>query len=105
MIRRPPRSTLFPYTTLFRSRTLVRLLLAGARGRRDPPASVLLQQRRDGRAGAARDPGGRAVALDLDVRDLRVLQRPEDPRAGPVVDAIDRHPAIARLHVALDARD
>src|SRR6266446_7234440 len=31
MIRRPPRSTLFPYTTLFRSR-------AGARGRSgDPP--------------------------------------------------------------------
>src|SRR2546430_13863673 len=25
MIRRPPRSTLFPYTTLFRSRTEVRL--------------------------------------------------------------------------------
>src|SRR2546430_9718204 len=24
MIRRPPRSTLFPYTTLFRSRTIVR---------------------------------------------------------------------------------
>src|SRR5256885_13212213 len=33
MIRRPPRSTLFPYTTLFRSRMRVRLsgfLLAGA---------------------------------------------------------------------------
>src|SRR5256885_8536996 len=29
MIRRPPRSTLFPYTTLFRS--LVEVLLAGAR--------------------------------------------------------------------------
>src|SRR5437870_13761674 len=28
MLRRPPRSTLFPYTTLFRSR--------GRRGRRDP---------------------------------------------------------------------
>src|SRR2546421_9543189 len=26
MIRRPPRSTLFPYTTLFRSRALARLL-------------------------------------------------------------------------------
>src|SRR2546429_7694356 len=26
MIRRPPRSTLFPYTTLFRSRGLVRVL-------------------------------------------------------------------------------
>src|SRR4029079_3029978 len=31
MIRRPPRSTLFPYTTLFRS---VDLLLLPARGRR-----------------------------------------------------------------------
>src|SRR3712207_7498035 len=31
MIRRPPRSTLFPYTTLFRSR---RLRVAGGRGTR-----------------------------------------------------------------------
>src|SRR2546430_12242397 len=31
MIRRPPRSTLFPYTTLFRSRA-VNLLLTGSRG-------------------------------------------------------------------------
>src|SRR2546427_8948522 len=30
MIRRPPRSTLFPYTTLFRSR--IHVLEAGARG-------------------------------------------------------------------------
>src|SRR5256885_10270210 len=29
MIRRPPRSTLFPYTTLFRSRRLSWILLAG----------------------------------------------------------------------------
>src|SRR3712207_7886715 len=29
MIRRPPRSTLFPYTTLFRSRDRTRLLPAG----------------------------------------------------------------------------
>src|SRR5438270_1934265 len=40
MIRRPPRSTLFPYTTLFRSRVVVRepahggLLLQAAHGRR-----------------------------------------------------------------------
>src|SRR5256885_10454321 len=33
MIRRPPRSTLFPYTTLFRSRTSSRILL---RPRRPP---------------------------------------------------------------------
>src|SRR3712207_8022102 len=31
MIRRPPRSTLFPYTTLFRSRWLLRVTLRRAR--------------------------------------------------------------------------
>src|SRR3712207_7100160 len=40
MIRRPPRSTLFPYTTLFRSRKSVRLSLRrtarGIRPRSDP---------------------------------------------------------------------
>src|SRR3989442_5516831 len=35
MIRRPPRSTLFPYTTLFRSRQLLELLLT-LRGALDP---------------------------------------------------------------------
>src|SRR3989454_3203799 len=37
MIRRPPRSTLFPYTTLFRSRGVASALaLAGACGRPQP---------------------------------------------------------------------
>src|SRR5256885_12726027 len=39
MIRRPPRSTLFPYTTLFRSEALHRLVGRGGRrrqGRRPP---------------------------------------------------------------------
>src|SRR3712207_7938576 len=35
MIRRPPRSTLFPYTTLFRSLTLHLHSRHAARGRRD----------------------------------------------------------------------
>src|SRR2546426_5178503 len=35
MIRRPPRSTLFPYTTLFRSAGVSRPRIVGARGR-DP---------------------------------------------------------------------
>src|SRR5690625_6532138 len=38
MIRRPPRSTLFPYTTLFRSQPLV--AVSGAGSRRQRPASV-----------------------------------------------------------------
>src|SRR3712207_7013983 len=39
MIRRPPRSTLFPYTTLFRSRYRdARLMTAGTRGGEDRPS-------------------------------------------------------------------
>src|SRR3712207_8497543 len=42
MIRRPPRSTLFPYTTLFRSRRLAHRLVDDGRAervrRRAPPA-------------------------------------------------------------------
>src|SRR3712207_7970080 len=56
MIRRPPRSTLFPYTTLFRSR------VQEERGRR--PA------RRPGRDAAAEGGGG--------ARQDRALQRPAD---------------------------
>src|SRR5688572_32571041 len=37
MIRRPPRSTLFPYTTLFRSRTAACPRCSGSRGS-DPPS-------------------------------------------------------------------
>src|SRR5438309_3830883 len=36
MIRRPPRSTLFPYTTLFRSRLSVRSFSAAYTGINDP---------------------------------------------------------------------
>src|SRR3712207_9020005 len=32
MIRRPPRSTLFPYTTLFRSATLAAVVVVGSMG-------------------------------------------------------------------------
>src|SRR2546430_10379692 len=46
MIRRPPRSTLFPYTTLFRSRSLRHRAAAAARGRRTRPAFGLLPQQR-----------------------------------------------------------
>src|SRR3712207_8087672 len=35
MIRRPPRSTLFPYTTLFRSHVLLAALLTGVEGAAD----------------------------------------------------------------------
>src|SRR3712207_7119266 len=64
MIRRPPRSTLFPYTTLFRSRQDVlpgddaaepRATAGGARAVRVRPVG-----RRDRRRGRGRRQGGRA---------------------------------------------
>src|SRR5689334_24111048 len=64
MIRRPPRSTLFPYTTLFRS----------LRGLQPEPAARVLGVDRGGeggghagaadRAGGRMDRGGEAAALD-----------------------------------------
>src|SRR3712207_7441933 len=70
MIRRPPRSTLFPYTTLFRSRR--RELLRAGRGHRRRSAS--------GRQGAAQD-------LRLEAGPSRGQAR----RGGPAV----RRPAPA----------
>src|SRR5690242_21427662 len=48
MIRRPPRSTLFPYTTLFRSRVrALDLVAAGEHKQRQvhPPPDVRIEQR------------------------------------------------------------
>src|SRR3546814_11322981 len=67
MIRRPPRptrtDTLFPYTTLFRSRTVPRLVTrrALARGRRDGAGAVARERERLRPAAAA---GGAALAAD-----------------------------------------
>src|SRR2546422_2422798 len=62
MIRRPPRSTLFPYTTLFRSTCCSRLLFASSRTNRAPPR---LRYSRDDAAlgyapGATRPPTSRS---------------------------------------------
>src|SRR5689334_24189852 len=56
MIRRPPRSTLFPYTTLFRS-TLRRLLRSAATCSRDPRA----RRTREPRPRPVREAVGRAA--------------------------------------------
>src|SRR3712207_7434258 len=59
MIRRPPRSTLFPYTTLFRSRP-VRLRLRVVRRLR-VPAADLPGRRREVRRRHRRSSGARAA--------------------------------------------
>src|SRR3712207_8820902 len=62
MIRRPPRSTLFPYTTLFRSG-----LLSGLKPRRQPRELVVEV---GGLLGRARDDQRRSGLVDQDVVDL-----------------------------------
>src|SRR3712207_7487127 len=68
MIRRPPRSTLFPYTTLFRSRVLERLVAldraghhAGARARLEGLRGVLALAGRGGHLAALVHPGAWVV--------------------------------------------
>src|SRR2546427_11796761 len=46
MIRRPPRSTLFPYTTLFRSRRFALVAFGGAAGLHVAEVARLLEIRR-----------------------------------------------------------
>src|SRR2546426_7906935 len=78
MIRRPPRSTLFPYTTLFRSRSGGpaedrRVEVGGIVRRRAGAASVPGA----GAAGAAGRAGARAVPLLAHERGGRVIRKRE----------------------------
>src|SRR5256885_5673542 len=75
MIRRPPRSTLFPYTTLFRSE--LRDVRAGGED--------------EGLAGD--DGGAKAALLEPAEQTIQRLERlsPEERRLRPVLAVVDRH--------------
>src|SRR3712207_7248596 len=72
MIRRPPRSTLFPYTTLFRSLRLPKALAVHLPGglRRDPPELRLRHVLRHPDLPA--HPGGRVDLLRVGRRHLEL---------------------------------
>src|SRR3989475_10848733 len=80
MIRRPPRSTLFPYTTLFRS-----------------PAERRVFQRRVARAAAHRAAADECGAVDSRTREARMTCRTLIQLAGvliaPVAACSGDHPA------------
>src|SRR3712207_9164746 len=83
MIRRPPRSPLFPYTTLFRSRTLPALRHAGPVGRAGRAGHVLVPVL----------PTGTLTALPrstLDGRRCPKGQRTDDIVAGPYAGSYGR---------------
>src|SRR3712207_8668563 len=66
MIRRPPRSTLFPYTTLFRSRVVE----GEDVGPQDP--GVAPGRRADGDVGLAAPAPGRRLVLGQDRKSTRL---------------------------------
>src|SRR2546430_11873808 len=73
MIRRPPRSTLFPYTTLFRSAAVL------VRARADRPC----ERRGGGRRAGAGD-ADRAAQVPPRLRDQLHRLRPAGPAARPL---------------------
>src|SRR2546422_8073378 len=96
MIRRPPRSTLFPYTTLFRSRAASGRR-ASARSGAPPPrgarAGRAARARRSrGRVGSRRAPWGRRTRSG----GPRRWQPPDspDPTVRQVVDDVHESPDV-----------
>src|SRR5436190_13472083 len=85
MIRRPPRSTLFPYTTLFRSRRIPDRAEASALS----PESVMIHDSSAMRSTPARGPSATAVA--------------EGPRAG-VLRRSEEHTSELQSHSDLVCR-
>src|SRR3712207_8882942 len=74
MIRRPPRSTLFPYTTLFRSGPRGADPLPGVGRRARPDRRVPLRRPRVGAGGA----GAAALAVLAHVEALTAAERSEE---------------------------
>src|SRR2546430_16042616 len=96
MIRRPPRSTLFPYTTLFRSVTLERQLDAG---HFHDDAGVAGRRHADAR-GADRAAGGlhalhRAAGVAADAGHFAILDD-VDPERIRGARVSPRHRVVAR---------
>src|SRR3712207_8250131 len=70
MIRRPPRSTLFPYTTLFRSLRLQRRHLRHGRARPDHRDAVLYRRQCEG---ALPHPGDRSEEHTSELQSRQYL--------------------------------
>src|SRR5687767_15685296 len=74
MIRRPPRSTLFPYTTLFRSPAVASAAFAAAIGRRVDFAPVRAARDRGGVEAGAAAGGAAAFAAERSEEHTSELQ-------------------------------
>src|SRR2546428_651538 len=77
MIRRPPRSTLFPYTTLFRSRKVLVVIEAAFIALLNVAVTVVL-------SGTPVAPGAGACAVTVGATSVVKLQRAAAPSAAPI---------------------
>src|SRR2546427_8368065 len=84
MIRRPPRSTLFPYTTLFRSHAG-----AAVEGRMGTVDGRSVRQQ--DAVGVHEEVADRRLAQQfVDARDVAAFRQPHAARAAPEVPLVDR---------------
>src|SRR3712207_8734628 len=98
MIRRPPRSTLFPYTTLFRSvEVLVRMYVVV---RRERPGEVrlLLGRVRPERVGPLAE-------IEVAAQARRASPAREKVGSDDTVADLHRVPGVVRLHALTEGRD
>src|SRR2546425_1955486 len=94
MIRRPPRSTLFPYTTLFRSHAYLLDMFGDwqARG-----ISVILHEQKGGYANNVRSLRGLAAKAEAEgVRIMPGVRVTGVSTSGGAVTAVQNHPGEGR---------
>src|SRR5438270_9561496 len=88
MIRRPPRSTLFPYTTLFRSRRIGPLVLRHAIVEvRVPHHAEILEDRKSTRLNSSHSQISYAVFC---LKKKKNKPRIHEPRRSPEIPALHR---------------
>src|ERR1044072_8337850 len=102
MIRRPPRSTLFPYTTLFRSRAVASGRGEELRGRRDGVVTAGRRQAREARAARPRQVRENLVARELAEALCVLHERVHDGRVtvgrdGTLLIRVSRAEVVANL--------
>src|SRR2546430_7510425 len=101
MIRRPPRSTLFPYTTLFRSRRGVRHHTVNAHGhqnRSDAPENRHQQDRKSTRLNSSHSQISYAVfCLKKKKKKNITMQSPQTTNLTLCTDYISTHIHLYRV--------
>src|SRR3989442_10377409 len=101
MIRRPPRSTLFPYTTLFRSQTLINLLALAILAAITFSSVSIFEGHEAGLAGALAIPALIGILVLAGPALLRLGRRSRFARVRGIATAVTRLLALARRRLAV----